>query len=241
MGLGRWDRLTSRLGQAPFPGPGSPPSPSCSFPPWFSFVLKIEGAALGAEASPAALVSVAFHSLQGHDTHIMSSFFKVLQKPRLSETICPQQPAQFSTVLRTTLGQPLLRRASRGPGVVPRKEGGPEQLPGASFVGQICVLASQTFRKAQNHWGSRPLRAGRAQPVPGQECSYKPWGQGAPWRPRPERALTAGYKHSPPLTTTLLDGRSIVWKEQGKAPRVKQQDSFGAGSLSWPFACLFCA
>ena len=32
-----------------------------------------------------------------------------------------------------------------------------------------------------------------------------------------------------------------MWKEQGKAPRVKQQDSFGAGSLSWPFACLICA
>lgn len=57
-----------------------------------------------------------------------------------------------------------------------------------------------------------------------------------------ERLLNGPFASTPhPSPSILWGGRSTVWKEQGKAPRVKQQDSFGAGSLSWPFACLICA
>lgn len=65
----------------------------------------------------------------------MSSFFKVLRNRASQKLFVLSNLPSSPTVLRTTLGQPLLRRASRGPGVVPRKEGGPERLPGASFVG----------------------------------------------------------------------------------------------------------
>lgn len=165
-GLGPWDRLLSRLGQAPFPGPGCPPSPPALSSPWSSFVLKIEGPALGAEGKSSSPVSVAFHSLQGHDTRNMSSFFKVIQN-RISHKLfvlsnLPSSP----TVLRTTLGQPLLRRASRGPGVVPRKEGAAKGCLVPRLLAQICVLASQTFRNAQNRWGS-PTPQGR----PGLPCA----------------------------------------------------------------------
>lgn len=144
-------------------------------------------------------MSVAFHSLQGHDTRIMSSFRKVLQNRTSQKLFALSNLPSSPTLLRTSLEQTFLRRASRGPGVVPREVGAAERLPGASFVGPDLRSSLSDLQKGPEPPGF-PAPSGQAglSMCQGRACSYKPWGQGAPCRPRPERGALTGLLEALP-------------------------------------------
>lgn len=173
----------------------------------------------------------------------MSSFFKVLQNRTSQKLFALSNLPSSPTLLRTTLEQTFLRRASWGPGVVPRKQGAAERLPGASFVGpDLRSSLSGPLERPRSTGVPRPLRAGRLRMCQGRACSYKPWGQGAPWRPRPERGALTGLLQALPTAGHHPVRREVHCMEGARrGAEVQQEDSFGAGSLSWPCACLICA
>lgn len=85
-------------------------------------------------------------------------------------------------------------------------------------MAQICVLASQTFRKAQNLWDfPAPSGQAGAQPVPGEESAVTNLGARGAMEATPrERGLNPPIASTPHPSHTLLGGRSIVWKEQAR-------------------------